>query len=54
MYNRKLPGPEPAGFCLKSEDIHKNILHRAKWHVNDINQARRVLIVLVDLSDKQI
>jgi len=37
---------------LKSEDNHKNILLRAKLFVNDINQARKVLIVLGELSDK--
>ena len=52
--NRDLPGPGPAGLCLGSEDNHKNILLMAKPFVNDINQARNVLIVLDNLSDKQI
>jgi hypothetical protein len=51
--NRDLPG-EPADLCLGSEDNHKNILLIARPYVNDINQGRRVLIVLDDLSDKQI
>ena len=51
--SRDLSG-EPAGLCLRSEDNHKNILLMQKHDVNDINQARTVLIVLVDLSDKKI
>lgn len=51
--NRDLP-VETADLCLKSEDNHKSILHRENLGVNDINQARSVLIVLVDLSDKKI
>jgi hypothetical protein len=51
--NRDL-SDESAGLCLGSEDNHKNILLRVKALVNDINQARKVLIVLDDLSDKQI
>jgi hypothetical protein len=46
------PIPWPADLCLESEDNHKNILLRAKVFVNDINQARKVLIVLGELSDK--
>lgn len=42
------------GLCLKSEDNHKNILLIACAPVNDINQVRKVPIVLDDLSDKQI
>ena len=43
-----------ADLCLRSENNHKGILLMAKLGVNDINQARTVLIVLVDLSDKKI
>ncbi len=50
--NRDLPGPWPADLCLGDEDNHKTILLSAKLHVNDINQARKVLIVLCELSDK--
>ena len=52
--NRDLPDPGPAGLCWGSEDNHKNILTTANPFVNDINQARKVLIVLDNLSDKQI
>jgi hypothetical protein len=51
--NRDLPG-EPAGLCLQSEDNHKNILLMAMACVNDRNQVRNVLIVLDNLSDKQL
>jgi hypothetical protein len=37
---------------LESEDNHKIILLKAKAFVNDINQGRKVLIVLGELSDK--
>jgi hypothetical protein len=50
--NRDLPGLWPAGLCWGSEDNHKIILLREKVLVNDINQARKVLIVLCELSDK--
>ena len=51
--NRDLPD-ESAGLCLESEDNHKNILTTVKAFVNDINQSQKVLIVLDDLSDKQL
>jgi hypothetical protein len=52
--NRDLPDPGSAGLCLESEHNHKNILTRVKAFVNDINQSQKVLIVLDDLSDKQL
>ena len=52
--NRDLPDEWSAGLCLESEDNHKNILTRVKAFVNDINQSQKVLIVLDDLSDKQL
>jgi hypothetical protein len=51
--NRDLSG-EPADLCLESEDNHKNILLRGIGCVNDRNQVRNVLIVLENLSDKQL
>ena len=52
--NRDLPDPVPADLCLENEDNHKNILHRGPIRVNDGNQVRYVLIVLDNLSDKQL
>ena len=52
--NRDLSDTGPAGLCLKRDNLHKDILLSGKPGVNDINQARKVLIVLDDLSDKQL
>ena len=51
--NRDLPD-ESADLCLEDEHNHKNILIITKIYVNDINQARMVLIVLDDLSDNKL
>ncbi len=52
--NRDLPHQRWASLCSESESNHENILLMAKLVVNDINQAKYVLIVLDDLSDNKL